>query len=190
MPASALHFVTKAGSFIARHVLACAVVTGAACVLCAALYLLLFLWAVFAGGGIGSPAALPLGLLFTAISSLIACLLLYFPATALADRVASRRGLKWWQRILLGLAIHAGLCLLWIGVAALFPDMSFDEPETVFPVSAWQLKAAVRAAFLFLLTLPALPVYWLTSQGIPIVFAIARGIRDRIPMPRSLPSSS
>lgn len=80
--------------FWARHLLAILVTVGAACVLWTVVYFVLLLWAMFLGGGIGSPAAYPIGLIFVAGAGAAIATALFLPATALAEWIAKGRKLS------------------------------------------------------------------------------------------------
>ena len=83
----------QVGGFFGRHSVALLVTVAVACVLWTVTYFALLLWAAFTGGGLGSPASYPLGLLFVILAGTLASVTLFLPATALAEWFAHRRRL-------------------------------------------------------------------------------------------------
>lgn len=150
----------RIGSFCARHFLALTVTVAAACVIWTITYFALLLWAVLAGGGIGGPLAYPAGLLFFIVATTAACLILLFPATALAEWFAHRCGFPIVAQIPFSVAALALLCLVASAVGS--------QP-TLQGVS-------VGFGVLFLTLLMPLGLYWWAAQSVPLLLSLIQRV--------------
>ena len=140
-----------------RHSLATLVMVLVLCVLWTVTYFALLVWAAVSGGGLGSPAAYPLGLLLALVGGTVVSLTLFLPATALAEWIAKRRRLPIFVQIPISIAILAALCLLVIGIAvAAGMQASFRSGAAGF-------------AMFFLAHLLPLGLYWWVAQSGPLL---------------------
>lgn len=155
----------RIGSFCARHFLALAVTVAAACVIWTIAYFALLLWAVLAGGGIGGPLAYPAGLLCFVVATTAACLILLFPATALAEWFARRCGFPIVAQIPFSVAALALLCLVAVSIAS--------------AVGSQPALQGVSVGFgvLFLTLLMPLGLYWWAAQSVPLLFSLIQRVR-------------
>ncbi len=150
------------GGFCARHLLATLVVVLVLCVLWTVTYFALLIWAAVSGGGLGSPASYPLGLLLSLVGGTVFSLTLFLPATALAEWIAKRRGLPILAQIPISIAILAALCLLVVGSAM------------AAGVQASFRSGAAGFAVLFLAHLLPLGLYWWVAQSGPLLVSLYR----------------
>jgi hypothetical protein len=150
------------GGFFARHLLATLVVVLVLCVLWTVTYFALLIWAAVSGGGLGSPASYPLGLLLSLVGGTVFSLTLFLPATALAEWIAKRRGLPILAQIPISIAILAALCLLVVGSAM------------AAGVQASFRSGAAGFAVLFLAHLLPLGLYWWVAQSGPLLVSLYR----------------
>jgi len=150
------------GGFCARHLLATLVVVLVLCVLWTVTYFALLIWAAVSGGGLGSPASYPLGLLLPLVGGTVFSLTLFLPATALAEWIAKRRGLPILAQIPISIAILAALCLLVVGSAM------------AAGVQASFRSGAAGFAVLFLAHLLPLGLYWWVAQSGPLLVSLYR----------------
>jgi len=150
------------GGFCARHLLATLVVVLVLCVLWTVNYFALLIWAAVSGGGLGSPASYPLGLLLSLVGGTVFSLTLFLPATALAEWIAKRRGLPILAQIPISIAILAALCLLVVGSAM------------AAGVQASFRSGAAGFAVLFLAHLLPLGLYWWVAQSGPLLVSLYR----------------
>ncbi len=152
----------RLGGFLARHFLALLVTVAVPCVLWTVTYFALLLWGAFSGGGLGSPASYPVGLLLVFLAGTAVSILLYLPSTAVAEWIVRRRGLPVFSQIPIALAVFAALCLAAIGIStALFPQSGFRGLSFGF-------------GGLFLINLVPLGIYWWSAQGGPLLLALFR----------------
>jgi hypothetical protein len=155
-------WAARIGGFLARHFLALLVTVAVPCVLWTVTYFALLLWAGFSGGGLGSPASYPLGLLFVLAAGTAASIILFLPSTALAEWFVRRRGLPVLSQVPIALALFAVLCLATVGVyAALVPQPGFRGLSFGF-------------GGLFLVNLLPLGLYWWSAQGGPLLLSLLR----------------
>lgn len=160
----------RVGVFCARHFLATLVTVSVLCVLWTVTYFALLIWAAVSGAGLGSPASYPLGLLVALAGGTAVALVLFLPATALAEWIARRRGLPILAGIPISIAILAALCLLLVGAAV----------ATGTQVSL--RGAAAGFALLFLAHLPPLGLYWWVAQSGPLLVSFYKQLRKpRLP---------
>lgn len=153
----AIRTAARIGGFCVRHSLATLVMVLVLCVLWTVTYFALLVWAAVSGGGLGSPAAYPLGLLLALVGGTVVSLTLFLPATALAEWIAKRRRLPILVQIPISIAILAALCLLVIGIAvAAGMQASFRSGAAGFAV-------------LFLAHLLPLGLYWWVAQSGPLL---------------------
>lgn len=157
----------RTGFFFARHSLAIFVTAAVACVLWTILYGVLLVWAVLAGGGIGSPVAYPLGLLAVLVGSTALAVTLLFPCTALAEWIASRRGWPIFAQIPINAGILAGICAIVVGFAAL------TGSEVTLGM------VIIGYGGLFSAGLLPLGLYWWTMQSGPLAISLFRFVRRR-----------
>ena len=151
--------------FCARYLLALAVTVAVPCVLWTITYLVLLLWAIFTGDGIGGPLAYPAGLLVIVVAATVASAVLLFPSTALAEWIAKRRRLPIFAQIPISVAILALLCFIFVGVTAL--------------AGATQSFQGVSVGFGILFGAHLLPLgrYWWTAQSGPLLLALIKRFR-------------
>ncbi len=152
--------LAAAGGLLARHFLALAATVVVLTVLWTAIYILLLLWALLGGEGLGSPLAYPLGLLILLGGAVAAGLCLFLPATALAEWVARRRGCRVLAQIPLATIFFLIFCLFGGGLWALAAGASFTAGA-----------AAVRGLNLFVLLLLPFGLYWWVAQGWSVAYA-------------------
>jgi hypothetical protein len=153
----AIRTAARIGGFCARHLLATLVMVSALCVLWTVTYFALLIWAAVSGGGLGSPANYPLGLLLALVGGTLISLALFLPATALAEWIAKRRGLPILAQIPISIAILAALCLLVVGIAI------------AAGMQATFRSGAAGFAMLFLAHLLPLGLYWWIAQSGPLL---------------------
>ena len=153
----AIRTAARIGGFCARHLLATLVMVSALCVLWTVTYFALLIWAAVSGGGLGSPASYPLGLLLALVGGTLISLALFLPATALAEWIAKRRGLPILAQIPISIAILAALCLLVVGIAI------------AAGMQATFRSGAAGFAMLFLAHLLPLGLYWWIAQSGPLL---------------------
>lgn len=161
----AIRTTTRIGGFCARHLLATLVMVSTLCVLWTVTYFALLIWAAVSGGGLGSLASYPLGLLLALVGGTVVSLTLFLPATALAEWIAKRRGLPILAQIPISIAILAALCLLVVGI-----------------VIAAGMQATFRGiasgfTLLFLAHLPPLGLYWWVAQSGPLLVSFYKRLR-------------
>jgi hypothetical protein len=167
----AIRTATRIGGFCARHLLATLVTVMVLCVLWTVTYFALLLWAAISGGGLGSPAGYPLGLLLALVGGTVVSLTLFLPATALGEWIAKRRGLPILAQIPISIAILAALCLLVVGSAlAAGIQPSFRAGAACFAV-------------LFLTHLLPLGLYWWVAHSGPLLVSLFKQL-CKLPAPR------
>ena len=169
-PGCGFHPSARIGGFCARHLLATLVTVMVLCVLWTVTYFALLLWAAISGGGLGSPAGYPLGLLLALVGGTVVSLTLFLPATALGEWIAKRRGLPILAQIPISIAILAALCLLVVGSAlAAGMQASFRSGAACFAV-------------LFLAHLLPLGLYWWVAQSGPLLVSLFKQL-CKLPAP-------
>ena len=161
----AIQTAGRIGSFCARHFLALGVTVAAACAVWTVTYFALLLWAVLVGGGLGSPLAYPAGLLFFFVATTAASLVLLFPATALAEWFARRRGFPILVQIPVSVVALALICFVVVSIAS-----AAGSQPTLRGVS-------VGFGVLFLALLVPLGLYWWMAQSGPLVLSLLGRIR-------------
>lgn len=146
-----------------RHGVASLATIVAACAVWTLTYVALLLWAFASDGGLGGPLAYPGGLLVVSVTAAVACLLLFFPATALAEWICRRRALPILVQIPVSVAMLATLCILaGITVQVFRNPIPFGESVTRF------------SAGLFGLSLLPVGFYWWIAQAGPLLRAVTR----------------
>lgn len=160
------------GGFCARHLLAILVMVIVLCILWTVTYFALLVWAAVSGGGLGSPASYPFGLLLALVGGPVASLTLFLPATALAEWIAKRRGLPILAQIPISIAILAALCLLVVGIAL------------AAGIQASFRSGAVCFAVLLLAHLLPLGLYWWVAQSGPLLISLFKQL-CKLPAPRN-----
>ena len=146
----------RTAGFCARHSVALLVTVGVECGLWTITYFALLLWAMCAGGGLGSPATYPLGLFSIIVAGTLDCAALLLPSTALAE---------WYQRR----CGYGTLALLCVALTCL----SFLACGWVFSARL----ATATSAVLFLLHLLPLGLYWWVVQCGPLLLSLLRKLR-------------
>ena len=154
------------GGFCARHLLALVVTIAVPCALWTIVYFALLLWAIIFGGGIGSPVAYPIGLLFFAGAALVGGLVLFLPSTAFAEWLVKRRKLPTLLQIPISIATLALFCLISV-ILAPFPPSTLPDVLTGF-IRFWGA-----------LLLP-MGLYWWTAQSGPLALEIIRKISGAV----------
>ena len=162
MNSTAIQTAGRIGGFLARHFLALLVTVAVPCALWTVTYFALLLWATVSGGGLGSPASYPIGLLFFLAAGTAVSILLYLPSTAIAEWFARRRGFPVLGQIPLTVAVFAVLCLAAVGLWAAF----VPEPG---------LRGfSIGFGSLFLINLVPLGLYWWSAQSGPLLLSLFR----------------
>lgn len=164
----AIETAGRIGAFVARHLLAIVVTVTAACVLWTVIYLALLLCTRLAGGGLGSPASFPIGLLFILVAGTAVSMTLFLPATALSEWFARRRGFPIVAQIPISVAIFALLCF-----------------ATASTTAALGFQPTLRSVFvsfgvLFAANLLPLGIYWWVVQSGPLLLTLFRRLRSII----------
>ena len=155
-----LHNAGRLGGFLARHFMALLVTVALALVLWTVTYFALLLWAGFAGGGIGSPASYPFGLLFGVVAGTLVSTTLFLPSTAFAEWIACRCGLPILAQIPITVAFFALLCLIIAAVASIIG-------------SALSLQSiSISFSVLLLVHLIPLGLYWWVAQSVPLLVSL------------------
>lgn len=158
----------RIGSFCARHFLALLITVATACVVWTVTYFALLLWAALTDSGIGGPLAYPAGLLFFFVATTAASLVMLFPATALAEWFAQRRGFPILMQIPISVSFLAVLCLVVIGIAS-----AVGSRPTVHGVS-------VGFGVLFLALLVPLGLYWWVAQSGRLLLSFIQCLRGTL----------
>lgn len=148
--------------FLARHLLAMFVTIVVPCLFWTVAYFGLLLWGVITGGGIGSPAAYPVGMVLLVALGVVASLVLFLPSTTIAERVVRARNLPSWAQIPVCIGTLAILCLM---VTLIASGIGFAG------------NPMRTAGTVFLASLVPMGMYWWTAQSGPIVISILRRLR-------------
>lgn len=160
-------------SFTARQAFAVTVVIAVGCAFWTVAYFSLLLWAMVAGGGVGSPIVYPLGLLAILCGITVASLLLFLPAILAAEVVCSWRSWPTLVGIPFSFAVFCLLSLLWSAAAHL--SRQFAES------SVWSLA-------LGLIVTPSVPLglYWWAAEFPYVIRDIVRAVRTLWSRPKSI----
>lgn len=150
-------------SLAIRHGVASIATIVAACAIWTITYVALLLCAVASNGGLGGPLAYPGGLLVVAVIAAAGCLLLFFPATALAEWICRRRALPILVQIPVSVAVLAVLCIL-AGIA-----VQVFRNSIPFGLSVTRFSAG-----LFGLSLLPVGFYWWIAQAGPLLRAVTK----------------
>jgi hypothetical protein len=142
-----------AGFFLLGHGFAAGITVLIPCVLWTAFYLLLIVMSLVMDGGLGSPVAYPLGLLFIVIGTSALVLLGFLPATALAEWISRKRSWSFLARIPLSIGLFALIVAFWGTILCLFDGVWRD--------ARWW-EGAMGVFFTGLLPFG---LYWWASQG-------------------------
>ena len=148
--------------FLARHVLATFVTIVVPCLFWTLAYFGLLLWGVISGGGIGSPATYPVGMVLLVVLGIAASFVLFLPSTTIAERLVRARRLPGWAQIPISIATLAVLCL----VATLI--------ASAFGIAGNLMRTA---GTVFLASLVPMGLYWWTAQSGPILISFLRRLR-------------
>jgi hypothetical protein len=147
---------------VARFVLKHAVATTVVWIGCAALtfaaYFVLFVYAMFTNGPLGSPLALPIFVLVAALFGIAVCVCVCIPATVFAEVV--RRWRRWWRVWDLPLVVLVLVALVALGVYLNRALAVHPQPDEFW---------AVIGGILFVL----LAVYWCSLQAVDLAFWFA-----------------
>jgi len=138
-----------------KHAAATAVTVGGASALVATLYFILLIVAILTDGGIGSPVALPIGVLLTVVFMTAVALAVFLPVTVGAAWICHRNGLTYLHEI----PIAAFLLVAYIFLVAI--GAGFTNAGSLNPLNnvLWYASAVSLAL------LPTLGVYWLCLQS-------------------------
>jgi hypothetical protein len=164
-PNETINIVARIGFFCARHALAVVALTVSTCVLWTVVYLALFFWAIFSGGGIGGPLAYPAGLIFFAIASTFMGIFVFLPTTAFAEWFTHRQGWPILAQIPMCVAGFSLICITIIFAAI------YTSAEVTF------LNAAMGFLALIVIYLIPLTIYWWVAQSIPLLISLTQRIR-------------
>ena len=151
-------------SFAARHAFAIAVVIVVGCALWTVAYFSLLLWAMVAGGGIGSPIVYPLGLLAILCGATVASLLLFLPATLVAEVLCRWRSLPTLVGIPFSFTLFCVLSFIWSSVAHF--SRQFAEQ------SVWSFALGLIVT----LSVP-LGLYWWAAEFPYVIRDVVRAVR-------------
>jgi hypothetical protein len=127
-----------------RHLFACLVTVSIALAVAVGGYAFLFVWAVFGGGGLGSPLTLPVLILVTIVCGIAGCLLVLMPSVALAERFTRRR----LSELPMAAGLTLALCLL---------------------IARWMDVEILGGFSLWLLALLPLTGYWICVRSAGVV---------------------
>ena len=163
-----IHAAGRIGAFFARHILALVVTITVGCILWTVTYCALLLWAAFGGGGLGSPASYPIGLLFIVVGGTAISLALFLPSTAAAEWIARRHGFPISFQIPISIVILALLCLGIVGIAV------------AVGLEASPRSFAVGFGVLFVAHVVPLGLYWWVVQSGPLLALLYRRGRSII----------
>lgn len=153
-------------SLTIRHGVASLATIVAACVIWTVTYVALLLWAMVSDGGLGGPLAYPAGLVFVALAASVACLLLFFPATASAEWICQSRRLPVLAQIPVSVAVLAALCLA-VGILAGTSTAAVPFGKSAGGFSGW----------LFALSLLPVGFYWWVAQAAPLLRSAVSHLR-------------
>lgn len=153
------------GWLFLRHAVAILATVAALCALWTVIYMVLLLWAIAAGLGLGSPVTYPLGLFICLVGSTAFAVVFYLPSVVLAEWLGGRYRLAIFAQIPISAGILGLLCLLVVSVWAMW----------VTPASLPGAAGAI--AVLFLANLLPLGLYWWVAQSGPLVIALYRRVR-------------
>lgn len=156
----------RVGFFCARHLFALIVTIAVPCALWTVVYIMMLVWAVLAGGGVGGPLVYPLGLLFLMAAGTAASLFLLFPATVMAEWYAWRRGLPALAQIPISVVILAAICL---AIAATSIALGWRPPL---------YSGSADFVFSFLALLLLLGVFWWAAQSGPVLLSLLQRFRQ------------
>jgi hypothetical protein len=150
-----------------RHFFAWAATTGTWLVVWTAIYLFLLLWALIAGEGIGSPVLYPLGLLAIFILHSIATLLVFLPATLLAELLCHKKQLP---KLSGGIPLAFAFFLIEIALCGYLLSISSspEAPTTPEAILGLLLTLAIPMGF-----------YWWASQFPSLLRVAFLKIRQR-----------
>ncbi len=155
-----------------RHLFAWAATTGTWLLLWTITYLFLLLWALLADEGIGSPIVYPLGLLAIVLLHSGAALLVFLPATLLAEFICFKKKLP---KVRGGIPLAFSFYILLVCLLA--APLSSPGPPGSSPE---QMPYPETALALFLTLAVPMGFYWWASQ-FPSLLRIAFGkIRQKI----------
>jgi hypothetical protein len=152
------------GSFVARHAVAAGAVFVVGCVLWTVTYFALLIWASVTGGGMGSPAVYPVGLMLLLAGTAAVTFLLFLPATLVGEVLCRLRSWPTLAGIPVTLALFSVLAVFWSSVAHDLP--AFEKVEF------WRLTAGT----ILTLAIP-LGVYWWAAEFPHIVWDLVKTVR-------------
>jgi hypothetical protein len=154
--------------FALRHGVASVAVIAGACVIWTISYVALIVWAIVTNKDLGGALTYPAGLLVVVLAAGAGTLVLFFPATALAEWVCRRKRLPIVAQIPVSLAFLALLSALAGGVIQALRQ----------PLAGSVLRLGV---WLFVLSLIPIGAYWWIAQAGPLLrAAFGRFLRARV----------
>ncbi|HSK77886.1 MAG TPA: hypothetical protein VLQ45_15655 [Thermoanaerobaculia bacterium] len=156
---------TPLALFGIRHAVAVLATIVAACILWTVTYAALLAWAVVTNEGLGGPLAYPGGLVAAAITAAVTSLVLFLPATALAEWICRRSHWPFLAQIPVSVAVLAAVCV----PVALGVQLLREVPASAASVLQ-------SAALLFTLSLVPIGFYWWVAQTGSLVRERFRGI--------------
>ena len=159
-----MRLVFEIASGAARHAVAFGVLVVAGCIFWTVAYFTLFLWAVVAGAGIGSPVVYPIGIVAFFSGATVASLVLFLPATLGGEILCRWRVWPTLVGIPVTFALFCFLSLFWSAVAHLVRH--FDQP------SLWSLALGLIVT----LAVP-LGLYWWVAEFPQVFWDVARTTR-------------
>jgi len=151
-------------SVAARHAFAAGAVFVVGCVFWTVAYFGLLIWASGTGGGMGSPAVYPIGLLLLLAGTAAVSLLLFLPATLGGEALCRFRSWPTVVGIPVTFALFTMLSFLWSAVAHLV--RAFEEPQV------WSLALGI----ILTMAVP-LGLYWWAAEFPHIIWDVVRAVR-------------
>jgi len=151
-------------SFAARHAFAAGAVFLVGCVFWTLAYFGLLIWAAVTGGGMGSPAVYPIGLVLILVGTTVSSLLLFLPSTLGGEAMCRLRTWPTVVGIPVTFALFCMLSFLWSAVAHLVPAL--EEPQV------WSLALGI----ILIMAVP-LGLYWWAAEFPHVLWDIVRAVR-------------
>jgi hypothetical protein len=151
-------------SLAARHAFAAGAVFVVGCVFWTLAYFGLLIWASVTGGGMGSPAVYPIGLLLLLAGTVAVSLLFFLPATVGGEALCRSRSWPTLVGIPVTFALFCILAFLWSAAAHLLH--AFEERQF------WSLALAI-----ILTMVVPLGLYWWAAEFPHLVWDIVRAFR-------------
>lgn len=155
-------------SVAARHAFAAGAVCVVGCVFWTLAYFGLLIWASVTGGGMGSPAAYPIGLLLLLAGTAAASLLFFLPATLGGEVLCRSRSWPTVVGIPVTFTLFCILAFLWSAAAHLLH--AFEE------LRFWSLAVGI----ILTMAVP-LGLYWWAAEFPYIFWDVVRVVRRSAP---------